>query len=39
MMQYKMSSDICTDVTMTDRTETPREDVHIANRSLYVCYT
>ena len=36
---YKvMGSDIRTDVTMTDRTETPREEVHIANLTLYVYY-
>mgnify|MGYP006266276227 CR=1 FL=1 len=34
-----MGSDIRTDVTMTDRTETPREEVHIANLPLYVYYT
>ena len=37
--RYKvMASDIRTDVTMTDRTETPREEVHIANLPLYVYY-
>ena len=35
--RYKvMGSDIRTDVTMTDRTETPREEVHIANRCFYI---
>ena len=33
-----MGSNIRTDVTMTDRTETPREEVHIANLPLYVSY-
>ena len=35
----EISSHISTDVTMTDRTETPREEVHTTNPSLYVCYT
>ena len=33
-----MGSDIRTDATMTDRTETPREEVHIANLTLYLYY-
>ena len=33
-----MGSDIRNDVTMTVRTETPREEVHIANLPLYVSY-
>ena len=36
---YKvMGSNIRTDVTMTARIETPREEVHIANLPLYVSY-
>jgi hypothetical protein len=33
-----MGSDILTDETMTDHSETPREEVHIANLPLYVSY-
>ena len=33
-----MGSNILTDVTMTDRTESPREEVHMTNLPIHLYY-